>query len=191
MKRSNSSVMGVLFLVIYTMLGIFLIVNPTPSGEIVCSVLAGVLGVVGIVKVINYFKMDEYEALLRKELAMGMLFILVAFVVVMLRKKLGEDIIPMALSIVLIYEAMGLLQYAVDFARGKVKYWYINLISGSIVLVLGILSVFVPFSDKVKFIFLGSSFLAVGVATIVSMFLLRIFRKEYAKKNEVVVASNK
>ena len=190
MKRSTNGVLGVLFMIIYLMLGVFLIINPEPSSKIVCGVIGGVLGVVGIVRVINYFKMDRYEAMLKKELAMGMLFLLMAFYVIM-KADVITSIIPIALGIVLVYEAMGLLQLAVDLARAGIRYWLINLISGVIILILGIIGLFNPFKAfHILMIFLGISFVVAGIASVISMFLIRIFKKEYDKGKKEIVEVN-
>lgn len=183
MKRGSNVVIGSLFMLIYMLLGVFLIINPEPSDKIICGVIAGVLGVVGVVRVINYFKMDRYEAMLRKELAIGLFLLLIAFYVIMQAATVISTLIPVALGVILVYEAMGLLQYAVDLMRSKIKYWVIDLIAGIIILALGIIALFDPFDAQLSLMrFIGISFVVAGVASLVSLFLLRLFKKEYQKQ---------
>lgn len=186
MKRGSNVVIGSLFMLIYVLLGVFLIINPEPSDKIICGVIAGVLGVVGVVRVINYFKMDRYEAMLRKELAIGLFLLLIAFYVIMQAATVISTLIPVALGVILVYEAMGLLQYAVDLMRSKIKYWVIDLIAGIIILALGIIALFDPFDAQLTLMrFIGISFVVAGLASLVSLFLLRLFKKEY-KKQEIL-----
>lgn len=183
MKRGSNVVIGSLFMLIYMLLGVFLIINPEPSDKIICGVIAGVLGVVGVVRVINYFKMDRYEAMLRKELAIGLFLLLIAFYVIMQAATVISTLIPVALGVILVYEAMGLLQYAVDLMRSKIKYWIIDLIAGVVILTLGIIALFDPFDAQLTLMrFIGISFVVAGVASLVSLFLLRLFKKEYQKQ---------
>lgn len=188
MKRSSNGIVNILFMLIYLLLGIFLIVNPEPSDTIICGVIGGALGLVGVVRVINYFKLDKYEAMLRKELALGLFLLLLAFFVIMKADDV-ETMIPKALGVLLSYEAMGLFQNAVDLIRTNIKYWVIDVVAGGILLTLGILALFDPFGKQITLMrFVGISFVVAAIATLVSVFLMRMFKKEY-NKNEVVVAN--
>lgn len=190
MRREANSVMGLVFMAVYLMLGIFLIVNPEPSIKIMCGVIGGVLGVIGVVRIINYFRLDRYEAMLRKELAMGCFMLLLAFFVIM-KADVVASFIPIALGVVLVFEAMSLAQAALDLKRLDMKGWAIDLAAAGIVLVMGALILFDPFTTaKMLVRFIGISFLVEGIATVVSMFLLRSYKKTY-KKLEIAEVESK
>ena len=83
---------------------------------------------------------------------------------------------------------MGLFQNAVDLIRTNIKYWVIDVVTGGILLTLGILALFNPFGKQITLMrFVGISFVVAAIATLVSVVLMRMFKKEY-NKNEVVVA---
>lgn len=178
---------------IYLLLGLFLLVNPEPSEKIICGMIGGILGVLGVVKIIGYFKMDRYEAMLRKELANGMFFMLIAFYVIMKATTVIVEIIPVFLGILLVYEGMGLVQHAVDLLRSNIKQWVVNLAAGAVTLTLGVISLFNPFKTSITLMrFLGIAFIVAAVSVLVSMILMRIFKKEYEKsKQEIVPADEK
>lgn len=185
MKKEPNSIMGLILMVMYFMLGIFLITNPEPSIKIMCGVIGGVLGVVGVVRIINYFRLEQYEAMIRKELAVGMFMLLIAFYVIM-KAEVIAGIIPIALGVVLVFQGMTLAQMALDLQRVKRPGWYVELISAGVILVLGLLVLFIKFdAAKTRAIFLGISYVVLGIGMLVSMFLMRTYKKEY-KKLEVV-----
>ena len=185
MKKEPNSIMGLILMVMYFMLGVFLITNPEPSIKIMCGVIGGVLGVVGVVRIINYFRLEQYEAMIRKELAVGMFMLLIAFYVIM-KAEVIAGIIPIALGVVLVFQGMTLAQMALDLQRVKRPGWYVELISAGVILVLGLLVLFIKFDvAKTRAIFLGISYVVLGIGMLVSMFLMRTYKKEY-KKLEVV-----
>lgn len=192
MKRGSNAVLSLLFVAIYLLLGLFLVMNPEPSVKIICGMIGGILGVLGVARIINYFKLDRYEAMLRKELANGMFFLLIAFYVIMKASTI-VGIIPIFLGILLVYEGMSLLQHTLDLVRAHIKQWVVNLVAGVITLALGVVSLFDPFKTGVALMrFIGIAYIVAAVAVVVSMVLMRIFKKEYEKsKQEIVPAEEK
>lgn len=190
MKRGSNVVLSLLFMAIYLLLGVFLIVNPDPSAKIICGMIAGILGFLGVVRVINYFRLDRYEAMLRKELANGAFFILIAFYVIM-RTDAVFGVVHIFLGVLLVYEGMGLLQNAVDLFYAKSKMWPVNLVAGGATVALAAVALFNPFKKaQTLMTFIGITFVVAGVAVLVSMFLMRKFNKEF-KKQEIVPAEKK
>lgn len=91
-----------IFIIVYLLIGLFLIVKPGTSTKILCGVLGGMLGIVGILKILNYFRiLPDYEAMIRKELAIGLSMLLVGFYIIFETEAVAA-LIPAILGIVMV-----------------------------------------------------------------------------------------
>ena len=190
MKRAANVWLTLLFVLVYLLLGAFLIINPQPSTDIISGVIAGILAFMGIVRIIGYFKMDSYEAMIKKELCNGLFLVLAAFVVIMKRETISA-FIPIALSIVLLYEAMTNLQQAVDLLRVKNTTWIVEIISFVVVLAMSLICLFgwFGFTGSSLMCFIGISYVVAALASLVSMFLMMNYKKKHdANKAEIAEA---
>lgn len=181
-----------IFIIVYLLIGLFLIVKPGTSTKILCGVLGGMLGIVGILKILNYFRLPDYEAMIRKELAIGLSMLLVGFYIIFETEAVAA-LIPAILGIVMVFEAMSKLQETMDLHRLKSGAWKATLVFAVIVLVLGCIILFNPFKAiETLMLFIGISLIIEATANLVIMIMLAVLsKKKKAEKNEVVLSEGK
>lgn len=189
MKRASNAWLTFLFVLIYVLIGLFLIITPEPSTTILCGAIAGVLAFLGIVRIISYFRIDKFEAMLKKELCNGLFLVLAAFYVILKAGDTVKVFIPVALSIVLIYEAMTNFQQAIDLAREQIGTWIAEMVSFGVVMLLSLMCLFNFFKWGNVFLmrFIGISYVVAAVASFLSMIFMSAYKKKH-QKNEIVEA---
>ena len=126
-------------------LGILFLIVPRSSGLIICYICGGALLIAGIWNAIVYFRRAVEDSLFRRELVWGVIEIL-AGVYIIARPQLLLGFLPVAMGLVVVYDALTKLQSALDLMRLRWPYWWIMLIVGGIAAVLGVLMILNPFS---------------------------------------------
>ena len=125
-------------------LGILFLVTPRSSGLIICYICGGALLVAGIWNAVVYFRRTVEDSLFRRELVWGVIEIL-AGVYIIARPQLLLGFLPVAMGLVMIYDALTKLQSAMDLLRMRWPYWWTMLVLGGVAAVLGVVMVLNPF----------------------------------------------
>lgn len=153
-------------------LGLFLVIFPAASQEIICKGIGVALCVWGVLRLIAYFRISGKEVLGSYGLVQGVTLIAFgAFFVI--KPEVITVFLGTALAIIIIVDGILKLQYAVDFYHLRSDKWWIELVGAVIMIIVGIVALFNPFSTSdALVIFIGISLMVEGIWDFVS--LLRI-----------------
>ncbi len=154
--------------VLYVITGIMMLIWP----HLTLSMLGNVLGigllVVGAANIIIYLTRDHLDGILQLDLTEGVIF--AAFGAFML---LHADFVHMALpfgtGILLLVGGISHIQYALDMRRLFFVHWKIMLIFAVILIVLGSVLIYNPFSATILIYFMGCSLILNGGLSIFSV----------------------
>lgn len=169
----------------FVMLGVLFLVYPDASGKIICYILGGVLCLVGLLRVIEYFRMPVSLANYNLSLVFGLITIgLGAYILI--SPELLMKVMPTVFGIAVLMDSLVKLQNALDMLRLKDKYWWITLIVALTTAGLGSVLLANPFKAmEVLLQFLGIALITTGILDMVTLFTLqnRIKRNDKAQKD--------
>ena len=142
--------------------GGFLMICPGMAVEIMYR-LAGIIFIIlGVVKIMGYFSKDIFQLAFQFDLAIGIIFIILGFILVLKPQRMIE------IGILMLIDALLRIQTALDAKKfGLVKWWILLLISLTAA-IIGILLLIMPFSGrKIIVNFVGLNILINGVLNFV------------------------
>ena len=153
--------------VFYVIAGVVLLFWPAMSIELFCRVLGIGLLIVGFAHVIIYFTKDHMMNIMQMDLVIGVLCVSFgAFL--LLHPDFVEAVMPFAVGILLLMGAIVKLQNAIDMRRLKFQHWNVLLIFSIVMMVLGALLIYNPFSGEILIVLIGLSLILDGTVNIVS-----------------------
>lgn len=149
--------------VIFCILGLFLIVNPTEAMKIIC-VLAGILFIAdGIIKIIGYFSRDFYCLAFQFDLGFGILMIAIGILILVKRESILR-LIFVIFGLVILADALLRIQMSVEAKKFGLKLWWVLLAVAIATGVFGMLLLIDPAGGaKLTVIFTGTAFLLEGI----------------------------
>ena len=152
MNRGNAAA-ALVFLV----LGLFLLIFPDVSGQVLCYLIAALLLLDGARHVVCYFRGQLSEALSGYDLALGACELLLGLFV-LIRPAVMLSLLPVFLGASLVVSGVIRLQRAFDLCRAGFGAWRTVLVLGTVVALLGLLMLIDPFAtSRLLLIFLGLS----------------------------------
>lgn len=149
--------------VIFCILGLFLMVNPTEAMKIIC-VLAGILFIAdGIIKIIGYFSRDFYCLAFQFDLGFGILMIAIGILILVKRESILR-LIFVIFGLVILADALLRIQMSVEAKKFGLKLWWVLLAVAIATGVFGMLLLIDPAGGaKLTVIFTGTAFLLEGI----------------------------
>jgi len=132
--------------VILIIVGLFLVIRPESTLSLISYVLGGILVIIGTTSLVNYYK--DKNSISTFELTYGILS-LIAGLVIILNPKALVSLIPFVLGVWILISSLMKLKYVWDLNDTKNKSWITSLIITILMLILGIILVFNPFSGAV------------------------------------------
>ncbi len=125
-------------------LGIILIIFPTESKEIICRALGIMLGIWGIIRIVDYIRLRRQQVFGSFGLVQGCA--LLAFgAYIALRPDLLAAFITTGLSVILFICGILKLQNAIDFAQIKSLGWIGHVIAAVLIITAAVIAFFNPF----------------------------------------------
>ncbi len=154
----------------YLVFGIALIVWPNGAKLTILYVLSSLILIHGVINIVNYF-LYGYEPF---GFMSGVLNVTFGLLMLFNAGLLASSaIFALTFGFVFIFRALGKIQNSFDYRRFGVKTWWINLLFGLIMLVLGVVVLAYPFaSEKYLLIFLGASIIVDSIMQIISMCII-------------------
>lgn len=188
-KRSRRSIL--IADIAMLLLGLLLILFPDRSAELICRVIGALLAVTGILRVVVYFAGEKTWAIGSFALVQGAA--MVGFgALFFFRPESLVAFVMLALAISLIVTGVMKFQYAIDFARLKIRLWWIQLLGAAALIALGVVALLDPFAaEATLMIYIGISFVVGSLWDLISIFWLdRLIRTaEQAEKDAAIEAS--
>ena len=149
--------------IIFLILGIFLITNPTGWIQWIVAIIGVVLALVGVFKLLLYYKSKEGE---KKEVLSGGVFIILGMAAIICALVFMDKVIDafrIILAIYLLYSGIFRLVYAFK-TKGDKKPYFINAL---IIIGLGILLIILPGLIDAPLIIIGVLLTVYAIAEIV------------------------
>lgn len=166
--------------VFYVIAGVVLLFWPAMSIEMFCRVLGIGTLIVGLAHVIIYFTKDHMMNIMEMDLVIGV--VCAAFgSFLLLHPEFVQAVLPFAVGILLLVGAIVKLQNAIDMKRLKFKNWKVMLIFALILLILGGILIYTPFSGHSLLIYIGASLILDGVVNITGMLCISHRVKKLSK----------
>ena len=134
--------MSLLTSIAFLALGIFIIVKPDTTLEIIANIIGVFIIVAGLGGVLSYFKNKENGGIFT--LTYGIVS-LVAGCVLILNPQAVIKVLPFILGIFFCIGGCVKLQYAIDLKQYKASKWYGTLIIAIVTIVCGVLFIVNPF----------------------------------------------
>lgn len=144
-KQNTTSVSGI---AVSFLIGLFLLLFPKTTANVVFFLVGAALIATGVVKVIQYFTEDAHRAVGGWQLATGILLALGGIAMLVLSKALLA-FVPFVFGCALLVGGVLKLQSAFDMRRMNAPKWQMNLIGVGISALLGIIIIFNPFSTAI------------------------------------------
>ena len=142
-KRINDSI---LFKdIIYILLGLIMIIMPKFISDSVCYLIGTLLIIFGALKIAGYVERDKKDTLSNTLMIIGVVSLILGLMVI-IKSELFASIIPFILGIYIIILGISHLQQANEFKKHKYPKWTSVLVSAIVLLLLGVVIVFNPFS---------------------------------------------
>lgn len=179
--------------VVYIVAGLALIIWPSFMEGMICTILGIVAIVFGIIRLINYFVGDKFEALMRYDMVIG-IFLVGLGLFVLIFPGVVISFLPVVFGLFLILSSLVKLQNAVDLKRLDYDRWWLILILAAVSIVLGVILICNPFGViHLLLTFVGVFFVVDGATSLYSMFIFVRevhIRKESMKKKMLETKKN-
>ncbi len=161
---------SLLLSIAYLVFGIVLIAWPNGAKLTIIYILSSLIVVHGVINVVNYF-LYGYEPF---GFMSGVLNVTFGLLLLGNADLLaGSAVFALTFGFVFIFRALGKIQNSFDYRRFGVKTWWLNMLFGVIMLILGVVVLAYPFaSEKYLLIFLGAGIIVDSVMQIVSMCII-------------------
>lgn len=160
----------------YILLGLMLLLAPNMSPQVICYVLGGACGVLGLFLIAFYFIKDDQGQPMRNDLALGV--VLIAFGVYLFTLLQPETLIGMLsifMGFAVLYDSIIKLTSSFDIKKNGFGFWWILTILAIVTAVLGILLVINPFDADFATYFFGGVLVADGIINIIVLIFTMVF----------------
>ena len=160
------------FAIAFIVMGLVMIFFPQFTLEMLCYLIAAVLGILGIFNLIVYFTRDILKDVYRYDFVLGVMMILVAIIFVV-KSELMIDLIPVIMGIIVFWNGVTKLQRSIDLFRTGYSGWVFVLIISLMSIALGVFIILQPeFIAQAVMIIIGISLVFGGVSDVISLILL-------------------
>lgn len=186
-KRENKKLRNEFFLTSLAMIavGIMLVFFPETSGKMICYLSGCVLLAWGVIKLIMYF-VGEVE-LFGSFRLVSSVALLMCGAAALINPEFFAGILPTIFGCVMVIDGVLKLQYSIDLAKIKSKWWWIVLILSLLLVSMGLLIVFNPWSWLVGLmIFTGILLIVNGVIDIIVVLYIESAIKHYNANDKTV-----
>ncbi|MCR4922466.1 MAG: DUF308 domain-containing protein [Lachnospiraceae bacterium] len=170
----------------YILVGLWMVLFPQFTLDMVCYLIAAVITVVGVFDIILYFRKDIKTDIYRNDFAQGLILILIAILLVW-KSQLFINIMPVIMGIVIFSNGVLKLQRVIDLKRIGFNGWIYVLIFALLCISLGIFVMLEPdFIARAVMIVIGISLVFSGITDVVTLLIMgRHLKKLYQEANAV------
>ena len=136
--------------ILLCVLGIVLIAVPEFSVTLLCVLGGGIMMLFGLVKIIGYCSKDLYRLAFQFDLAFGILFVVLGFILI-IRTDAMVNLICIVMGICVLSDALLKIQISIDSRAFGIKKWWLILAMAILTGVAGFLLIFRP-SESIQII---------------------------------------
>ena len=136
--------------ILLCVLGIVLIAVPDFSVTLLCVLGGGIMMLFGLVKIIGYCSKDLYRLAFQFDLAFGILFVVLGFILI-IRTDAMVNLICIVMGICVLADALLKIQISIDSRAFGIQKWWLILAMAILTGVAGFLLIFRP-SESIQII---------------------------------------
>ncbi len=178
------------FAAAFIVMGLVMIIFPQFTLEMLCYLIAAVLGVLGIFNLVIYFTRDILKDVYRYDFVTGLMMILIAIIFVW-RSEMMITLIPIIMGVIVFWNGVTKLQRSIDLLRIGYSGWIFVLILALMSIAVGVFIILQPdFVAEAVMVIIGISLVFGGVSDIITLILLGKRVKEI-KKNLPIEAEGR
>ncbi len=157
----------------YVVLGGLLIWRPDGSAKVIGWAVGIAALLYGVLHLINYWRTQRMGDGGKSELFLGITFAALG-IFCLITPQTVLSFLPFLLGLVLVVDAVGKAQRALEFRRLGLSRWWLALLLAICLLVLGVVLLFNPFGAvRLTMIFFGACLLGDGILDIVALLMTR------------------
>ena len=155
--------------ILLCVLGIVLIAVPDFSVTLLCVLGGGIMMLFGLVKIIGYCSKDLYRLAFQFDLAFGILFVVLGFILI-IRTDAMVNLICIVMGICVLADALLKIQISIDSRAFGIKKWWLILAMAILTGVAGFLLIFWP-SESIQTIMIlfGIDLITEGVLNLITI----------------------
>ena len=155
--------------ILLCVLGIVLIAVPDFSVTLLCVLGGGIMMLFGLVKIIGYCSKDLYRLAFQFDLAFGILFVVLGFILI-IRTDAMVNLICIVMGICVLSDALLKIQISIDSRAFGIKKWWLILAMAILTGVAGFLLIFRP-SESIQTIMIlfGIALITEGVLNLITI----------------------
>ena len=172
MKKTGWS--SLLSSIIFAILGIILIARPEGTIKAISYILGAMFMMVGIYKIIDYFKTKGKYDFFNYDLAFGIIAIIIGIVTIVYIKTIGT-IFRIIIGVWIIYSAIMRLNLAFKLKTMGSRAWISSLVIALIMLVCGL---YILFTSSAIVVTIGTIILIYSILDIIESIIFLINIKE-------------
>ena len=165
--------------ILLCVLGIVLIAVPDFSVTLLCVLGGGIMMLFGLVKIIGYCSKDLYRLAFQFDLAFGILFVVLGFILI-IRTDAMVNLICIVMGICVLADALLKIQISIDSRAFGIKKWWMILAMAILTGVAGFLLIFRP-SESIQIIMIlfGIVLITEGVLNLITILItVKIIRHQ-------------
>ena len=165
--------------ILLSVLGIVLIAVPDFSVTLLCVLGGGIMMLFGLVKIIGYCSKDLYRLAFQFDLAFGILFVVLGFILI-IRTDAMVNLICIVMGICVLADALLKIQISIDSKTFGIQKWWLILAMAILTGVAGFLLVFRP-SESIQIIMIlfGIALITEGVLNLITILIaVKIIRHQ-------------
>lgn len=152
-----------IFSVCLLLFGLFVFIYPKISIQIIYKIGGAMFIGFGIIKMAGYFSKDIFQLAFQHDLAMGIVSIFIGFIMLFQTENIIH-MLAVAISLFMIVDALLKIQTALDAKKFGIQKWWLILVIGFGVAIVGGILFFQPFrGTKMIIRFLGFIILIDGI----------------------------
>ena len=155
--------------ILLCVLGIVLIAVPDFSVTLLCVLGGGIMMLFGLVKIIGYCSKDLYRLAFQFDLAFGILFVVLGFILI-IRTDAMVNLICIVMGICVLSDALLKIQISIDSRAFGIQKWWLILAMAILTGVAGFLLIFRP-SESIQTIMIlfGIALITEGVLNLITI----------------------
>ena len=178
--------------ILLCVLGIVLIAVPDFSVTLLCVLGGGIMMLFGLVKIIGYCSKDLYRLAFQFDLAFGILFVVLGFILI-IRTDAMVNLICIVMGICVLADALLKIQISIDSRAFGIKKWWLILAMAILTGVAGFLLIFRP-SESIQTIMIlfGIALITEGVLNLITILIaVKIIRHQLPEVIDVEYCETK
>ena len=148
-KVRKMNITSIIFSIIFILIGAFLLARPEDAIHLVAYALGIIQLVWGIISIVQFFSNKESQNYLEFNFIVGV-FVLIFGIIILIKPDTIASIIPLLLGIWMLINGVTKLSYSLTLNKNKNA--ASSIIISLVIVILGVLLIFNPFSGAKKIV---------------------------------------